>query len=122
MSQEWYFFVDIVGSSNPNIKLNTQIEKIKKLVQIIKDFLLTHPELYKSFTGDGMLIVFPNYQHALDLAIQSSFKIQEYNKTIQSSYKEELHVRIGIGTGTSEHFEDGVHDQIGSMGSEPNKC
>ena len=117
MSQEWYFFVDIVGSSNPNIKLNTQIEKIKKLVQIIKDFLLTHPELYKSFTGDGMLIVFPNYQHALDLAIQSSFKIQEYNKTIQSSYEEELHVRIGIGTGTSDHFEDGVHDQLAPWGA-----
>ena len=49
MIQEWYFFIDIVGSSNPNIKLNTQIEKIKKLVQIIKDFLLTHPESYKSF-------------------------------------------------------------------------
>lgn len=117
MTQEWYFFVDIVGSSNPNIKLNTQIEKIKKLVQIIKDFLLTQPELYKSFTGDGMLIVFPNYQHALDLPIQSSFKIQEYNKTFQSSYEEELHVRIGIGAGTSDHFEDGVHEQLAPWGA-----
>ena len=31
-----------------------------------------------------MLLVFPNYQSALDLAIQSSIKIQEYNKSLQS--------------------------------------
>jgi hypothetical protein len=64
-----------------------------------------------------MLIVFPNYQNALDLAVQSSIKIQEYNRILQSSYEEELHVRIGIGAGTSDHFEDGVHDQLAPWGA-----
>ncbi|MDN5845624.1 MAG: hypothetical protein L0H53_05045 [Candidatus Nitrosocosmicus sp.] len=67
----WYFFIDIVGSSDPNLSISSQLEKINRIKDLISRFLKTkkHPEIYKSFTGDGMLIVFLKYDHPLELSI-----------------------------------------------------
>jgi hypothetical protein len=49
----WYFFIDIIGVSNPNLSITCQLEKIIKLIDIIESFLnvRNNPEIYKSFTG-----------------------------------------------------------------------
>ena len=59
----WYFFIDIVGSSDPNLSISSQLKKINRIKDLISGFLDTqkYPEIYKSFTGDGMLIVFLKY-------------------------------------------------------------
>jgi len=48
----WYFFIDIVGSSDPNLSISNQLEKINRLKELISGFLDTqkHPEIYQSFT------------------------------------------------------------------------
>ena len=67
----WYFFIDIVGSSNPNLSISCQMEKISIIKSLIASYLSTikHSEIYKSFTGDGMLIVFLEYNSPLQLSI-----------------------------------------------------
>ena len=93
----WYFFIDIVGSSDPNLSISSQLEKINRLKDLISRFLDTqkHPEIYKSFTGDGMLIVFLKYYHPLELSIHIHKNIRQYNLSVEN--KEQIFVRIGIG-------------------------
>lgn len=125
MEFKWFFFIDIVGSSNPNITSSKQINKIEKLIEIIKKNLDKKDDLYKSFTGDGMLIVFSNYEDTLDLTMNVCEQIREYNKSLKkdiinidylSVIQDELHVRIGIGAGTPSYFDDGVHNQKAPWG------
>ena len=81
INEAWYFFIDIVGASNPTLSILCQLEKIKKLKNIIENFLNSHynPEIYKSFTGDGMLIVFLNYKFPIELSIEIHKRINEHN-------------------------------------------
>src|SRR5690349_20932699 len=77
----WYFFIDIIGSSNPNLSITCQLEKINKIKGLIAKYLesVGEPAIYKSFTGDGMLIVFLKYEHPLDLSIFIQKNILEFN-------------------------------------------
>ena len=97
-----FFFIDIVGLSNPILSTETQRTKIKKLNEIIyncksfrdnwSDNLLMLP------TGDGMLIGFVNgLKQPLQLAIEFHQKIAEYNKKATSV--EKIETRIGCHVG-----------------------
>ncbi|MDQ2684477.1 MAG: hypothetical protein M3Y25_01385 [Thermoproteota archaeon] len=114
----WYFFIDIVGSSNPNLSISCQLEKINTIKSLISSYLvsLKEPEIYKSFTGDGMLIVFLKYNFPLELAIYIHKNIKKYNTS--ASQKEKIFVRIGIGFGSFLSFNDGVHKEFAPWGHE----
>jgi hypothetical protein len=114
----WFFFVDIVGSSNPNLSISCQLDKINIIKSLIASYLSTlgDPEIYKSFTGDGMLIVFLDYNPPLELSIFIHKNIRTYNESAFEN--EKIFVRIGIGYGSFLSFRDGVHKEFAPWGHE----
>jgi len=118
INEGWYFFIDIVGASDQSLSILCQLEKIKKLKHIIENFLNSNynPEIYKSFTGDGMLIVFLNYKFPIELSIEIHKRIDEHNIGFKDS--EIIIVRIGIGFGSCLSFQDGVHKETAPWGHE----
>jgi hypothetical protein len=118
INDAWYFFIDIVGASNPSLSIACQLEKIKKLKNIIESFLNANnnPEIYKSFTGDGMLVVFLDYKYPIELSIEINKKLNDYNSHTRNG--EKIFVRIGIGFGSFLSFQDGVHKEFAPWGHE----
>jgi len=97
-----FFFVDIVGLSDPTMSTKTQIKKIETLNKSIADcdiFKSTPEELLLVLpTGDGMALGFlQGPELPLQLAIQLQKKIAEYNKAKIPS--EIVQVRIGLHSG-----------------------
>ena len=97
-----FFFVDIVGLSDPEMSTKTQIKKIEALNKSIMEcdaFKLTPEELKLVLpTGDGMAIGFlQGPELPLQLAIQLQEQISEYNKARIPS--EIVQVRIGLHNG-----------------------
>ncbi|MDH3385942.1 MAG: hypothetical protein OEL77_08015 [Nitrosopumilus sp.] len=97
-----FFFIDIVGLSNPILSTETQRTKIKILNQTIydcktfqnssKDNVMILP------TGDGMLIGFKNgLEEPLNLAIEFHKKIKDYNN--KATNVEKIESRIGCHVG-----------------------
>jgi hypothetical protein len=97
-----FFFVDIVGLSDPAMSTKTQMKKIETLNKSVKEcsafkntpkeFMLVLP------TGDGMAIGFlQGPEFPLQLAIELHKKLTEYNKGRIPS--ETVRVRIGIHSG-----------------------
>ena len=97
-----FFFVDIVGLSNPILSTETQKTKIKILnetIQVCKTFfegpknnILILP------TGDGMLIGFKSgLEEPLKLAIEFHEKLSKYNK--EATSVEKIETRIGCHIG-----------------------
>lgn len=97
-----FFFIDIVGLSNPKLSTETQRTKIKILNQTIydcktfqtssKDKVMILP------TGDGMLIGFKNgLEQPLNLAVEFHKKISEYNQ--KATGVEKIETRIGCHIG-----------------------
>jgi hypothetical protein len=97
-----FFFVDIVGLSDPSMSTKTQIKKIEVLNRCIletevyqstpKESILTLP------TGDGMCLGFlQGPELPLHLAVQLQEKITKYNKGKIPS--ETVRVRIGLHSG-----------------------
>ena len=93
-----FFFIDIVGLSNPILSTETQRTKIQILNDTIyecktfrnspKDEILILP------TGDGMLIGFKNgLEQPLNLAIEFHKQIEKYNN--KSTAVEKIEPRIG---------------------------
>ena len=118
IDEGWYFFIDVIGASNPNTSISYQLEKIKKLKDIVLCFLNIHnnPEIYKSFTGDGILIVFLDYKFSIELSIEIHKKLNDYNSHFKDG--EKIFVRIGIGSGSFLSFHDGVHKEFAPWGHE----
>ncbi len=113
-----FFFVDIVGLSNPILSTETQRTKIKVLNETIydcktfldssKDNLLMLP------TGDGMLIGFKNgLEEPLKLAIEFHEKLANYNKKATSA--EQIETRIGCNIGHVFVVKD-VYENINLWG------
>ena len=97
-----FFFVDIVGLSNPSMSTNTQTTKIKTLNNSIKEcktFKKTpKDELMMLPTGDGMAIGFLHgLEKPLNLAKEVQEKLNSYNTDKVSIDK--IAVRIGCHTG-----------------------
>ncbi|MDH3488920.1 MAG: hypothetical protein OEL56_00570 [Nitrosopumilus sp.] len=97
-----FFFIDIVGLSNPILSTETQRTKIKILNELIYD-CNTFVETPKNNllilpTGDGMLIGFKNgLEQPLKLSIEFHKKLSIYNKNATGS--EKIKTRIGCHIG-----------------------
>jgi hypothetical protein len=97
-----FFFVDIVGLSDPSTSVKTQKKKIQVLTECV-----SNSEIFKSVpkesriilpTGDGMCIAFLQGTHRpLLLAIELHKKLGEYNKGKIPT--EIVKVRIGLNSG-----------------------
>lgn len=97
-----FFFIDIVGLSDPSTSIKTQKKKIQVLTECI-----TQTTVFKSVpkesilmlpTGDGMCLGFLQGVHLpLHLAIQLHQKLAEHNKGKIPT--EIIKVRIGLNSG-----------------------
>ena len=97
-----FFFIDIVGLSDPTLSVKRQVQKI----QILNELIHSCDSFRKASTGkkvilptgDGTAIGFlSNPEIPLELSIQLHHKMHAYN---QQKYNEELiGVRIGLGSG-----------------------
>jgi hypothetical protein len=97
-----FFFVDIVGLSDPLMSTKTQIKKIDTLNRQIADtdaFKMTPKEMMLVLpTGDGMVIGFlQGPELPLKLAIELHEKLEVYNHDKIPS--EMVRIRIGIHNG-----------------------
>ena len=97
-----FFFIDIVGLSNPVLSTETQRTKVKILNQTIYDcqtFLNCPKENILILpTGDGMLICFKNgLEEPLKLAIDFHKKLSDYNEKATSVEKIETRIGCNIG-------------------------
>lgn len=98
-----FFFVDIVGLSDPRLSVKSQVQKIEALNRLIGEC-----EAFKRTpagkklvlpAGDGMAIGFLlNPELPLELAIQLHRKLAQYNRD-RRSQEDRVQVRIGLGSG-----------------------
>jgi KaiC/GvpD/RAD55 family RecA-like ATPase/class 3 adenylate cyclase len=96
-----FFFIDIVGLSNPSLSVKKQIDKIEilnKLIGLCDAFAKVKEKKIVLPTGDGMAIgFFMNPELPLQLALQLHSKLKTYNRgKIDGDI---LGVRIGLGSG-----------------------
>jgi hypothetical protein len=97
-----FFFIDIVGLSNPILSTETQRTKIKVLNQLIYDcktFVESSKEnLMILPTGDGMLIGFKDgLEQPVKLSIEFHEKLSKYNKDATDTEKIETRIGCHIG-------------------------
>jgi hypothetical protein len=97
-----FFYVDIVGLSDPTMSTKTQIKKIEVLNQCISetDVFRSTPKdiiLFLS-SGDGMCLGFlQGPELPFHIALELQEKLSQYNKGKIPS--ETIHVRIGLNSG-----------------------
>jgi hypothetical protein len=97
-----FFFIDMVGLSDPTLSVKNQVHKIEKLNELIYSC-----DAYRKVSagkkiilpaGDGMAIGFPSKPEVpLELSIELHRKLRAYNEGKSSS--EEIGVRIGLASG-----------------------
>ncbi|TLX66510.1 MAG: hypothetical protein E6L02_05195 [Thaumarchaeota archaeon] len=97
-----FFFIDVVGLSDPSMSVKKQITKIDVLNRLIGscNVFFTTPKNRKIIlpTGDGMAIGFLlNPELPLQLSIQFQKKLSEYNQ--DKSAEDMIGVRIGLSSG-----------------------
>ena len=97
-----FFFIDVVGLSDPSMSVKKQIAKIDVLNRLIGscNVFLTTPKSRKIIlpAGDGMAIGFLlNPESPLLLSIQFQQKLSEYNK--DKPAEDMIGVRIGLSSG-----------------------
>jgi KaiC/GvpD/RAD55 family RecA-like ATPase len=97
-----FFFIDIVGLSDPTLSVKKQVQKIQMLNELIyscDSFRKTSPGKKIILpTGDGMAIAFlSNSESPLELSIQLHHKMHVYNE--QKDTSDSIGVRIGLGSG-----------------------
>ena len=97
-----FFFIDIVGLSDPTLSVKNQVHKI----QILNELIHSCDSFRKTSagkriilpSGDGMAIGFlSSSETPLELSIQLHHKIRAYNE--QEYNPDSLGVRIGLGSG-----------------------
>ena len=109
-----FFFVDIVGLSDPSVSTRIQIKKIQTLNSIVmnstsfrftpRDTMLVLP------TGDGMAIGFlQGPELPLNLAIEIHKMLSKYNKAKIPA--EIIRVRIGIHSGAAFVVDDVLNNK-----------
>lgn len=109
-----FFFVDIVGLSDPLLSTSTQANKIKVLNRMVADcptFASTgSDDMIILPTGDGMAIGFKKgLEKPVLLAKELHLKLNEYNR--DDSGHEKVSIRIGCHDG---HIFF-VHDIVGNL-------
>jgi KaiC/GvpD/RAD55 family RecA-like ATPase len=95
-----FFFIDIVGLSDPLLSVNKQREKIETLNSLIlscEAFKIDDKKIILP-TGDGMVVGFPlNPESPLQLAMQLHRELRKYN--YEKINEDSIIVRIGLSTG-----------------------
>jgi KaiC/GvpD/RAD55 family RecA-like ATPase len=98
-----FFFIDIVGLSNPSLPVNKQREKIENLNDLIANcdaFKVNEENRIVLPTGDGMVIGYlVNPELPLQLSIQLHQKLKEYNSKKTNNNLDKIGVRIGLSSG-----------------------
>jgi KaiC/GvpD/RAD55 family RecA-like ATPase len=98
-----FFYVDMVGLSDPRLSVKKQIQKI----QILNELIHSCDSFRKASTGkriilpsgDGMAIGFlSNPESPLELSIQLHYKIKAYNEEKYDA-ADSIGVRVGLGSG-----------------------
>ena len=95
-----FFFIDIVGLSDPSYSVSSQRQKIEVLNNLIMSCTAYNLEDKKIIlpTGDGMVIGFLlNPELSLKLGIQLHQKLRTYNRG--KGERDRLKVRIGLSSG-----------------------
>jgi class 3 adenylate cyclase len=95
-----FFFVDIVGLSDPSFSVSSQRQKIEVLNNLIMSCNAYNGEEKKIIlpTGDGMVIGFVlNPENPLKLGIQLHQKLRTYNRG--KGDRDKLKIRIGLSAG-----------------------
>jgi Adenylate and Guanylate cyclase catalytic domain len=97
-----FFFLDIVGLSDPSVSTRNQMRKIETLNKLVSECRTFHSvsknDILVLPTGDGMAIGFTQGpQLPLSLAIELHKKIAKHNKGRIPS--DSLRIRIGIHSG-----------------------
>ena len=96
-----FFFVDIVGLSDPNLSVRKQIEKIRalnKFVASAEAFKKSEDKRFILPTGDGMAIGFLlNPELPLKLSIELHHKLAAYNQNRLA--EDQIGVRIDLNSG-----------------------
>lgn len=97
-----FFFIDVIGLSDPSMSVKKQITKIDVLNRLIGscNVFFTTPKNMKIIlpTGDGMAIGFLlNPELPLQLSIQFQQKLCEYNQ--DKPTEDVIGVRIGLSSG-----------------------
>ncbi len=95
-----FFFIDIVGLSDPLLSVKKQIEKIHILNNLISTCSSYKKDRNKKIlpTGDGMAIGFTSDPKLpLDLSMELQQKLRRHNKNMDEESR--VKVRIGIGSG-----------------------
>ena len=97
-----FFFIDIVGLSDPSLSIKRQMSKIEILNQLIgscEAFINSKKKRIILPTGDGMVIAFLlNPELPLQLSMQLHQKLKENNKN--KSTEDKIGVRIGLNSGS----------------------
>jgi len=97
-----FFYIDMVGLSDPTMSVKKQIQKI----QILNELIYSCDSFRKASTGkkiilpsgDGMAIGFlSNPESPLELSIQLHHKVRAYNEEKYAA--DSIGVRIGLGSG-----------------------
>lgn len=104
-----FFFVDIIGLSNPDVSTKIQMKKLRKLNQFVRGCQVysTSPleNILTFATGDGMCIGFlQGPDLPLKLALQLQENLDEYNKGRLAS--DIIQIRVGLNSGSGFVFED----------------
>jgi len=95
-----FFFIDIVGLSDPSLSVKNQIEKIQILNNFISSCNSYKKDRDKKIlpTGDGMAIGFlTDPKLPVELSVELHRKLRTYNSNSTNQFL--IHVRIGIGSG-----------------------
>lgn len=96
-----FFFVDIVGLSDPHLSVRKQIEKIQalnKFVASTEAFKKSEDKRFVLPTGDGMAIGFLlNPELPLKLSIELHHRLAAYNR--ERPAEDQVGVRIGLNSG-----------------------
>ena len=103
-----FFFIDVVGLSDPSLSVKNQMEKIDSLNMLIKSCRTFQRKEVKKIimpTGDGMVMAFLlDPELPLHLSIDLHRKISEYNQDRRP--EERIGVRIGLSSGPVFISED----------------
>jgi len=113
-----FFFIDIVGLSNPILSTATQRTKIKKLNLMIGDCKTFNQtpksDLFILPTGDGMLIGFKDgLEQPVSLAIELHEQLKNYNPQVSDT--EKIAIRIGCNIGHIFFVKD-IFDNVNLWG------
>lgn len=97
-----FFFIDVVGLSDPSLSVKNQMAKIDTLNRLIKScntYQIAKVKKIIMSTGDGMVIAFLlNPELPLQLSIELHQQIFQYNQ--DKKPEDRIGVRIGLNSGT----------------------